>query len=112
MDPRNALPLAAHPTERRKPVSGPVVPASQSRRGVMPHRSRPFEDPGLGLRLALLLGQGFFYGFGLVLWYVAADTRFLVDWGAARMPWVFIGVGIAVLGRGSTIFSSPNVSPT
>jgi hypothetical protein len=46
--------------------------------------------------LGLLLGQGFFYGFGLALWYVAANTIFLVEWGAARLPWVFIGVGAFV----------------
>jgi HEAT repeat protein len=54
------------------------------------------EDLSVRLGLVLLLGQGFFYGFGLVLWYVAANTLFLVDWSAERMPWVFIAVGLFV----------------
>jgi HEAT repeat protein len=54
------------------------------------------EDLSVRLGLVLLLGQGFFYGLGLVLWYVAANTLFLVDWSAERMPWVFIAVGVFV----------------
>jgi len=60
-----------------------------------PANPQPTTSP-IDLRLALLLGQGLFLGFAVAMWYVAANTLFLVDWGAARLPWVYIGIAIVV----------------
>lgn len=63
-------------------------------------RSRGFvqaaDSPSIRQFLTLLIGQSIFFGIGLSLWYVAANTLFLIDWGASRLPWVFIGVAIFV----------------
>lgn len=60
-----------------------------------PANPQPTTSP-IDLRLALLLGQGLFLGFAVAMWYVAANTLFLVDWGAARLPWVYIGIAFVV----------------
>jgi hypothetical protein len=48
------------------------------------------------LALFLLIGQAFFFGVALGLLYVVGNTLFLVDYGAAMLPYVYIALGIFV----------------
>jgi ATP:ADP antiporter, AAA family len=47
-------------------------------------------------RLVLLITLGIAAGTALAWWSVAANTLFLLDWGAEQMPWVYVGVALFV----------------
>ena len=52
-------------------------------------------QPGEGMPFLLLFGQSFFLGVALITFYTAANTLFLLEFGASVMPYVYIVTAIA-----------------